>query len=91
MSVQYTLDRYRSICSAIKFPLEITADNYFVISNGAVYDAIQAAYIALRIMGYYRVLSVPSTINLPASVWLPNCMFCSCVCMCESTTRNALA
>ena len=43
---------YRSICSAIKCPLEITADDYFVISNGAVYDAIQAAYIDLRKMGY---------------------------------------
>ena len=52
LSVQYTLDRYRSICSAIKCPLEITADDYFVTSNGAVYDAIQAAYIVLRIMGY---------------------------------------
>ena len=52
LSVQYTLDRYRSICSAIKCLLEITADDYFVTSNGAVYDAIQAAYIVLRIMGY---------------------------------------
>ena len=52
LSVQYTLDRYRNICSAIKCPLEITADDYFVTSNGAVYDAIQAAYILLRIMGY---------------------------------------
>ena len=42
-SVQYTWDRYRSICSAIKCLLEITADDYFVTSNGAVYDAIQAA------------------------------------------------
>ena len=52
LSVHYTLDRYRSICSAIKCPLEITADDYFVTSNGVVYDAIQAAYIVLRIMGY---------------------------------------
>ena len=51
LSVQYTLDRYRSICSAIKCPLKITADDYFVTSNGAVYNAIQAAYIVLRIMG----------------------------------------
>ena len=36
----------------IKCPLEITADDYFVTSNGVVYDAIQAAYIVLRIMGY---------------------------------------
>ena len=50
--MQYALDRYRSICSAIKSPLEITADDYFVTSNGAVYDAIQAAYIVLRVMGY---------------------------------------
>ena len=48
----YCLDRYRSICSAIKCPLEITADDYFVTSNGAVYDAIQAAYIVLRTMAY---------------------------------------
>ena len=49
---KYTLDRYRSICSAIKCPLEITADDYFVTSNGVVYDAIQAAYIVLGILGY---------------------------------------
>ena len=73
--MQYTLDRYRSICSAIKCPLEITADDYFVTSNGAVYDAIQAAYIVLRLMGYYRVSCFRSTINFPASVWLPNSMF----------------
>ena len=52
LSVEYTLDRYRSTCSAIKCPLEITADDYFVTSNGAVYDAIQPAYIVLWIMGY---------------------------------------
>ena len=52
LSVQYTLDRYCSICSAIKCLLEITADDYFVTSNGSVYDAIQAAYIVLQIMGY---------------------------------------
>ena len=49
---EITLDRYRSSCSAIKCPLEITADDYFVTSNDVVYDAIQAAYIVLRIMGY---------------------------------------
>ena len=86
--MQYTLDRYRSICSAIKFPLEVTADDYFVTSNGAVYDAIQAAYIVLRIMGYLRVSCLPSTFILPASVSLPICMFCSRDCMCERTTRN---
>ena len=52
LSVQYTLDRYLSICSTIKCPLEITADDYFVTLNSEVYDAIQAAYIVLRIMGY---------------------------------------
>ena len=52
LSVQYTLDRYHSICSAFKCPLEITADDSFVTSNDTVYDAIQAAYIVLRIMGY---------------------------------------
>ena len=82
-----TVNRYRGICSAIKCPLDITADDYYVISNGAVYNAIQAAYIVLRIMGYYRVSCLPSTIMLPASVWLPIGMFCSCVCMCECTTR----
>ena len=91
LSVQYTWDRYRSICSAIKCPLEITADDYFVTSNGVVYDAIQAAYIVLRIIGFYRFSCLSSTIILPASVVLPNCMFCSCVCMCECTTRNAQA
>ena len=40
--MKYTLDRYRSICSAIKCPFEITTDDYFVASNGAGYDAIQA-------------------------------------------------
>ena len=45
--MQCTLDIYRSICSAIKWSLEITADGYFVTSNGAFYDAIQAAYIVL--------------------------------------------
>ena len=84
--MQYTLDRYRSICSAIKCPLEITADDYFVTSNEAVYDAIQSAYIVLQLMGYYQpVTCLPSTIILPASVWLPNCMICSCVCMYERT------
>ena len=51
-SVQYTWDRNHSFCLAIKCPLEITADDYFVTSNGAVYDAIQAVYIVLLIMGY---------------------------------------
>ena len=61
--MQYTLDRYRSICSAIKGPLEITADDYFVTSNDAVYDAIQAAYIVLQMTGYYcafHAYQVPS-------------------------------
>ena len=48
--------------------MSITADNYFVTSNGAVCDAIQAAYIVLRIMGYLRVSC--------ASV----STFCLCVC-----------
>ena len=52
LSVQYTLDIYRSIWLAIKCPLEITADDDFVTSNGAVYDTIQAACIVLGIMGY---------------------------------------
>ena len=54
--MQYTWDRYRSICSVIKCPLEITADDYFVISNGAFYDAIQAAYIVLWLMRYLHVM-----------------------------------
>ena len=81
--VQYTLDRYCSSCSAIKCPLEITADDYFVTLNGAVYDAIQAAYIVLQIMVYQRVSCLPSTIILPVVIWLPYCRFCLCVCMCE--------
>ena len=44
LSVQYTWDRYHSICSAIKCPLEIAADDYFVTSNSAVYGAVQAVY-----------------------------------------------
>ena len=47
----YILDRYRSICSATLYKMSIR--DYFVASNGAVYDAIQAAYIVLRIMGYF--------------------------------------
>ena len=43
LSVQYTLDRYGNTFSAIKCPLESTADDYFVTSNGEVNDAIQAA------------------------------------------------
>ena len=84
---KYTLDRYCSICSAIKCPLEITADDYFVTSNGVVYDAIQAAYIVLWILGYLRVSCLPSTIILPAAVCLPICLLCSCDCMCERTTH----
>ena len=71
--------------------IEITADDFFVTSNGAAYDAIQAAYIVLRIMGYQGVSCLPSTIILPASVWLPNCMFCSYVFMWGRTTKNAQA
>ena len=59
--MQYTLDRYRNIGSAIKCPLEITADDYFVTSNGAVYDGVPAAYIVLQIMGYIRDLCLTST------------------------------
>ena len=61
------------MCSALKCPLEITADDYFVTSNGAIYDAIQAAYIVLRIMGYLRFSCLPSTIIVPASVCLHVC------------------
>ena len=73
--MQYNWDRYRSICSASKCPLEITADDYFVTSNGAVYDAIQTAYIVLRTMGYSHVSCLPSTIILPAPLCLPICIF----------------
>ena len=70
--MKYTLDRYCSICSAIKCPLEITADDYFVASNGVVYNAIQAAYIVLRIMGYLRISCLLSILSfcLLASVYL---------------------
>ena len=37
LSVKYTLDKCSNICSAIKCPLEITADDYFVASIGGVY------------------------------------------------------
>ena len=70
-----TVDRYRSICSAIKCPLEITADDYFVALNGAVYDAIQTAYIVVGIMGYLRILCLPTTIILPASVCIPTYLY----------------
>ena len=68
--MQYTWDRYRSICSAIKCPLEIIADDGFVTSNVGVNDA-EAAYIVLRIMGYLRVSCLPITNILPVSVCLP--------------------
>ena len=42
----------------------------------------------LQIMGYSHFSGLPSTIILPASVFLPICMFCSCVCMSERTTRK---
>ena len=64
--MQYTLDRYRSICSAIKCPLDITADDEFVTSNGAVCDAIQAAFIVLGIVGYIHAYQVPSFCLLPS-------------------------
>ena len=60
LSVQYPLDRYSSICSAKNCPLEVTADDYFVTSNGAVYNAIQAAYIVLRIVGYFKTRFMPT-------------------------------
>ena len=49
LSVQYTLDLLNNKMS---ISIEITADDYFVTSNRAVYNAIQAAYIVLRKMGY---------------------------------------
>ena len=79
LSVQYTLDGYRSICPAIKYPLEITADDYLVTSKGAVYDANPAAYIVLRIIDFnvfhaYQV-HVPSFCLLPF-VYLTVCFMC---------------
>ena len=85
--MQITWDKYRSICSAIKCLLEISADDHFVTSNVAVYDAIQAAYIVLRILGYLRISCLPNAIILPASVCLHICLLCSCDCMCERTTH----
>ena len=79
--MQITWDRYRSICSAIKCVLEITEDDYFVTSIGAVYDAIQAAYLVLRILGYLRVYAyqVPSFCLLPF-VYLSVCFVLVTVC-----------
>ena len=45
LSVQYTLDRYSSICSAIKCPLEITADDYIVTSNKMVKLRCNPSYL----------------------------------------------
>ena len=69
------------MCSAIKFPLEITADDYFVTSNGAVYDAIRAAYIVLRMIGFYafHAYQVPSFCLL-LSVYLTVCFVHVSVC-----------
>ena len=87
--MQITWDRYRSICSAIKCLLEITADDYFVTSNAAVYDTIQAAYIVLRILGYLRVSCLPSTIILPASsVYLSVCFVHVTVCASKQLMRG---
>ena len=55
--------RYRSICSTIKCTLIYL---FLKASNGAVYNAMQAAYIGLRIMGYFCVTRLPSTIILSA-------------------------
>ena len=85
--MQYTLDRYRSICSAIKCSLEITADDYFVTSNGAVYDAIQAAYSSTD--NGLLTSFMPTKYHHFACSRLAT--YCSCVCMCERTTRNAQA
>ena len=60
--------------------MSIRADDYFVTSIGAAYDAIQAAYIVLRIMGYLHVSCLPSTIILPASICLPLCFVHVSVC-----------
>ena len=79
--MQYTWDTHRRICSAIKCTLEITADDYFATSNGAIYDAIQAAYIVLRMMGNLRFSYLPSTIILPfPSVYLSVCFVHVSVC-----------
>ena len=53
----------------------MTADDYLVeASNGAVYDAIQAAYIGLRIMGCFCVTCLQSTIILSATYLFVLCM-----------------
>ena len=52
-----------------------------------VYYEIQAAYIGLGMMGYFSIKCQPNNIILSASVFLASCMFCICVCMCESTIR----
>ena len=88
--MQITWDRYRSICSAIKCLLEITADDYLAISNGAVYDAIQAPYIVLRILGYLRVSCLPSTIIcLLPFVYLSVCFVHVTVCASVQLKRGS--
>ena len=87
--MKYTWDRYHSICSAIKGPLKITADDYFATSNGAVYDAIQAAYIVLPIVGYLHISCLPSTITLPASVYLSVCFVHVSVCASVQLERHS--
>ena len=64
--------QYPGICSAIKCPLEITADDYFVTSNGAVYDAIQVIYAI-------HAYQVPPFCLLP-SVYLSVCFVHVSVC-----------
>ena len=88
--MQINWDRYRSICSAIKCLLEITADDYFVASIGAVYDAILAAYIVLRILGYLPVSCLPSTIIcLFPSVYLSVCFVHVTVCASAQLMRGS--
>ena len=57
LSVQYTWGRYTCICSSIKCPLEITAEDYLVegIKMCGSHDAIQAAFIGLQIMVFLCV------------------------------------
>ena len=61
--------------------MDYTPDDYFVTLNGAVYDAIQAAYIVLRIIGFNTFLAyqVPSFCLL-LSVYLTVCFVHVSVC-----------
>ena len=89
--MQITWDRYRSLCSAIKCLLEITADDYFVTSNGwglrcnpsclcsCLYNSTDTGLFTRFMPTKYH--------HFACFVCLPICLLCSFDCMCKRTTH----